>query len=347
MADVRIILVGFGTVGKGFLNVVLEKKSFLKEIYGLNLHINAVFKSDGGFISNTNTGLDIQSLLSIKDYKEHPQWVKDAKAYDKIPEMEADIVVELTPTNIGDGEPGLGHIRQALKSGKDVVTANKGPLVVAFQELITLAEENKRFLHYEGAVGGAIPVFSLARENLKSSKIISIEGILNGTTNFILSRMVSEKIPFEIALKEAQELGYAERDPSYDIDGIDAAGKLLILTNTILRRPEERFVKFDEIKIESIRNITQEAVELAEENNLVIKHVASAKEGKLEVGPKLLPKTSPLAVSSTLNSITFKSDLAGEITIIGEGAGGRETASAVLTDIITIFKKRIKTKNNN
>ncbi len=347
MADVRIILVGFGTVGKGFLNVVLEKKSFLKEIYGLNLHINAVFKSDGGFISNTNTGLDIKSLLSIKDYKEHPQWVKDAKAYDKIPEMEADIVVELTPTNIGDGEPGLGHIRQALKSGKDVVTANKGPLVVAFQELITLAEENKRFLHYEGAVGGAIPVFSLVRENLKSSKIISIEGILNGTTNFILSRMVSEKIPFEIALKEAQELGYAERDPSYDIDGIDAAGKLLILTNTILRRPEERFVKFDEIKIESIRNITQEAVELAEENNLVIKHVASAKEGKLEVGPKLLPKTSPLAVSSTLNSITFKSDLAGEITIIGEGAGGRETASAVLTDIITIFKKRIKTKNNN
>ncbi len=347
MADVRIILVGFGTVGKGFLNVVLEKKSFLKEIYGLNLHINAVFKSDGGFISNTNTGLDIQSLLSIKDYKEHPQWVKDVKAYDKIPEMEADIVVELTPTNIGDGEPGLGHIRQALKSGKDVVTANKGPLVVAFQELITLAEENKRFLHYEGAVGGAIPVFSLVRENLKSSKIISIEGILNGTTNFILSRMVSEKIPFEIALKEAQELGYAERDPSYDIDGIDAAGKLLILTNTILRRPEERFVKFDEIKIESIRNITQEAVELAEENNLVIKHVASAKEGKLEVGPKLLPKTSPLAVSSTLNSITFKSDLAGEITIIGEGAGGRETASAVLTDIITIFKKRIKTKNNN
>ncbi len=347
MADVRIILVGFGTVGKGFLNVVIEKKSFLKEIYGLNLHINAVFKSDGGFISNTNTGLDIQSLLSIKDYKEHPQWVKDVKAYDKIPEMEADIVVELTPTNIGDGEPGLGHIRQALKSGKDVVTANKGPLVVAFQELITLAEENKRFLHYEGAVGGAIPVFSLARENLKSSKIISIEGILNGTTNFILSRMVSEKIPFEIALKEAQELGYAERDPSYDIDGIDAAGKLLILTNTILRRPEERFVKFDEIKIESIRNITQEAVELAEENNLVIKHVASAKEGKLEVGPKLLPKTSPLAVSSTLNSITFKSDLAGEITIIGEGAGGRETASAVLTDIITIFKKRIKTKNNN
>lgn len=346
MADVRIILVGFGTVGKGFLNVVLEKKSFLKEIYGLNLHINAVFKSDGGFISNTNTGLDIKSLLSIKDYKEHPQWVKDAKAYDKIPEMEADIVVELTPTNIGDGEPGLGHIRQALKSGKDVVTANKGPLVVAFQELITLAEENKRFLHYEGAVGGAIPVFSLVRENLKSSKIISIEGILNGTTNFILSRMVSEKIPFEIALKEAQELGYAERDPSYDIDGIDAAGKLLILTNTILRRPEERFVKFDEIKIESIRNITQEAVELAEENNLVIKHVASAKEGKLEVGPKLLPKTSPLAVSSTLNSITFKSDLAGEITIIGEGAGGRETASAVLTDIITIFKKRIKTKNN-
>lgn len=346
MADVRIILVGFGTVGKGFLNVVLEKKSFLKEIYGLNLHINAVFKSDGGFISNTNTSLDIKSLLSIKDYKEHPQWVKDAKAYDKIPEMEADIVVELTPTNIGDGEPGLGHIRQALKSGKDVVTANKGPLVVAFQELITLAEENKRFLHYEGAVGGAIPVFSLVRENLKSSKIISIEGILNGTTNFILSRMVSEKIPFEIALKEAQELGYAERDPSYDIDGIDAAGKLLILTNTILRRPEERFVKFDEIKIESIRNITQEAVELAEENNLVIKHVASAKEGKLEVGPKLLPKTSPLAVSSTLNSITFKSDLAGEITIIGEGAGGRETASAVLTDIITIFKKRIKTKNN-
>ena len=347
MVDVRIILVGFGTVGKGFLNVVLEKKSFLKESYGLNLLINVVFKSDGGFISNTDTGLDIQSLLSIKDYKENPQWVKEAKAYDKIPEIEADIVVELTPTNIGNGEPGLGHIRQALKSGKDVVTANKGPLVVAFQELITLAEENKRFLRYEGAVGGAIPVFSLAREPLKSGKIISIEGILNGTTNFILSRMASEKIPFEIALKEAQELGYAERDPSYDIDGIDAAGKLLILTNTILRKPEERFVKFDEIKIEGIRNITQEAVELAEENNLVIKHVASAIDGKFEVGPKLLPKNSPLAVNGTLNAISFKSELAGEITIIGEGAGGRETASAILTDIITITQKRKKTKTIN
>ncbi|MEM3174327.1 MAG: homoserine dehydrogenase, partial [Candidatus Bathyarchaeia archaeon] len=223
-----------------------------------------------------------------------------------------------------------------LSKGIHVVTPNKGPLVLAFRELVSLAEKNDCDLLYEGAVAGAIPIFSLVRECLQGDKIIRLSGILNGTTNYILSRMFFEEISFEIALKEAQEKGIAERDPSYDVDGIDTACKIVILANALMGRN----VKINDVERVGIRGITQEAISLAKKANYAIKLIGTI-DRRLEVSPKLVPIDHPLCVHGTLNAIHLETDLAEEITLVGYGAG-KETVSAMLNDLITVLKKRAR-----
>jgi len=250
------------------------------------------------------------------------------------------LIVEATPTNIKDGEPGLTHIRHAVSCGIHVVTPNKGPLVVAFRELTALAEKSQCELLYEGAVAGAVPIFSLVRECLQGDKILRIAGILNGTTNYILSKMYFEETSFEIALKEAQERGFTEKDPSYDVDGIDSACKVVILANAIMKRD----AKFEDVEAIGIRGITQEAISLAKKSSYAIKLVGTI-DKNLEVTPKLVPINHPLCVHGTLNAIHLQADLAREITLIGYGAG-KETVSAVLNDIMTVLKKKRKMLNS-
>jgi len=200
-----------------------------------------------------------------------------------------------------------------------------------------LARETGGMLLYEATVAGAIPVFNLVRSTLRGNKIESVSGILNGTANYILSRMSSEKMSFEGALKEAQELGYAEADPSYDVDGIDAAIKLVILVNSLLGVE----CRFKDVSIQGIRQVTPEAIELAEKDGYVIKHIASSSDC-LEVAPRLIKKTSPFAVGGSLNVVRLKTDLIGDLTLVGKGAGGIETASSVLNDILEIGLARKK-----
>ena len=334
----RIAIVGFGTVGKSLLQVLSRKRDYLREKLGFNFKVVAVFKRDGAFIDPQ--GLDVGSLAFIADYKRHPKWKTDVKADDAIEELDCDLIVEATPTKIETGEPGLTHIKKALESGKDVVTANKGPLVMAFHEISDLAIKRNRLLRYEAAVLGAVPDAGLVRETLQGNEIIYLRGILNGTTNYILTRMTFEGTSFEIALKEAQQMGIAEVDPSYDVEGIDAACKLVILANSLMGD----HAKLSDVKREGISHITPEAIELASIDGFLIKHVASIEEGQLEVAPRLIEKSSPLAVGGTLNVLSFGTDLAGEITLIGRGAGGIETASAILGDIINVAKIRGYTK---
>jgi len=329
-----IALVGFGSVGKGVAQVFSKKQNQLRQKYDLSFSFKGIFTSRGAFLDSN--GLDLQSILNIRDLTAHSSWKNDLSFMESIDDLDVDLVIEVTPTNIDHGEPGKSHIISSIKKGCDVVTANKGPLVVAFNELQRLCRRGRCILRYEGSVGGGIPVFNLVRETLQGNTIHSLRGILNGTSNFILTQMTYERTSFESALKTAQELGYAEADPAADVEGIDAASKTVILANGLFGMNKG----IDDVFIQGITKVTPEAIELAKNDNFLIKHIASIEDGQIEVAPRLIPVTSTLAVNGTLNVISLQTDLAKEITIIGRGAGGEETASAILSDVINIHCAR-------
>jgi len=328
----RLIIIGFGFIGKNLAKTIFQKVELIKQ-FDRGFKIIGVSDIQGYLLDEK--GLDLERLSRISAVSDYDEcFFKGGSSLELINKSGAQIAVEATPTNIRDGEPGLTHIKRALTSGIDVVTSNKGPLVVAFRDLESLAEANERELRYEGTVAGAMPVFSLVDECLQGDRIVKISGILNGTTNFILSKMYFEGTSFEMALKEAQERGITERDPAYDVDGIDAACKVVILANAIMKRS----VKLEDIERVGIRGITSEAVSLAKRSNYVIKLIGTI-DKNLEVAPKLVPINHPLCVHGTLNALHFETDLAKELTVVGYGAG-KETVSAVLNDIISILKRK-------
>ncbi|MCG2738254.1 MAG: homoserine dehydrogenase, partial [Candidatus Methanoperedenaceae archaeon] len=278
-------------------------------------------------------GIDLEDALERK--KQKGTVAKGNKsALDIIRDVEHEIVVEATPTNIKNGEPGLSNMSAAFNSGKHVVTSNKGPLALCFSQLKEAAEDNGVFFRYEATVGGAVPIFNLIHESLAGNRVIGIEGILNGTTNYILTRMAEERLPYELVLKEAQELGIAETNPTYDVEGIDSACKLVILANSVFGEK----ATYCDVKVTGITKITPEALELASKNNYVVKLICEAGNGTLTVAPRLVPKKHPLAVGGTLNVASILTDLAGRITISGKGAGSIETASSILSDILYIVR---------
>ncbi len=325
----NIIIVGFGFIGKETVRALYKKMDIIKR---LDEEFRIVGISDSKGYIYDERGLNLEKLINIERLSDCMTYKEGRSAEELIEEEDVDLMVEATPTNIENGEPGLTFIRKALKRGIHVVTSNKGPLVVAFKELTTLAKTNNCHLLYEGTVAGALPVFSLVRKCLQGDKIRRIMGILNGTTNYILSKMYFEGTSFELALKEAQERGITERDPSYDVDGIDAACKIVILANALMNKD----IRFDDVKRTGIRRITQEAVSLAKKANFAIKLIGII-DKRAEVAPKLVPINHPLCVHGTLNAIHIESDLAGRITLIGYGAG-KETISAIMNDIFTILK---------
>ena len=244
--------------------------------------------------------------------------------------------MEATPTNIVDAEPAFSLTLKAFNQGKDVVTSNKGHLALKFRDVVNAARENNVEFKYEASVGGAMPIINFTKETLSSCGIKSIIGILNGTTNYILSRMTSEGSAYDVTLKESQELGIAETDPTQDVDGIDAACKTVILANSLLGID----ATYSDVKVEGILNINSQAIELANKDDYLIKLIAEVSPDNLQVSPRLVKKGSSYDVSGTLNMATIHTDLAGDITVMGLGAGSLETASAMLTDLISILKNK-------
>jgi homoserine dehydrogenase len=331
MRRVNISIIGFGAVGQGVARSILSKKEYLKK-EGIDLRIVGISDSKGSEI-NIN-GIDIESTLLRKKEKGSVALGAE-KTLDIIRDVKHDIVVETTPTNINDGEPGFSNMRLAFESGRHVVTSNKGPLALHFNELKERAEDNGLLFRYEATVGGAVPIFNLIHEALAGNSVVGIEGILNGTCNYILTRMSEERMPYDLVLKEAQESGIAETDPTYDVEGIDSAIKLVIIANSIFGQNST----YRDVDVTGITKITPEALELANENNYVIKLICEARSGMLTVAPRLVPKRHPLAVGGTLNVASILTDLAGRITISGKGAGSIETASSILSDILYIIRK--------
>ena len=329
----RIVIAGFGTVGQGFADVLRKKRDLLAGYFKDPVRIVAAFDSKSYVVSEE--GLDPEELIVRKRGTGSVGTSKLISGTDVLRSVNYDLLVEVSPTDIETGGEGLKHIEYALKNGKDVITVNKGPLALKFAELRRTAEKNKAFLRFEGSVGGAMPIINLCTEDLKGERVRSIKGIFNGTCNFILSRM-DNRLPFEQALKEAQQLGYAEADPRYDIEGIDTACKVVILANSVFRRN----VKFSDVSITGIASVSPEAIALAAEQDMVIRLIGEVSDTVLEVSPRLIPRGHPLSISGTLNTAQIMTDLAGPITISGRGAGRTETASAILSDLIAIMDRR-------
>lgn len=313
----RVIIAGFGFLARNLAKAIEDNSLDIKIVGVSEIH---------GFIHDKE-GIRIKELLKGK-FNKHPKFRK-GDSTELIKTAEADIMVELTPTNAKTGEPAFTHIKLALEKGMDVVTSNKGPFVTHFAEVMELAKKKGRRVRYDATVGGAIPSIIMVQDCLRGDEIESIYGILNGTTNYILSTMYHESRPFDNVLKEAQELGYAEADPTYDIDGIDAAGKLVILVNTIFGYDK----KVSDVKVTGIRKVTPEAMKLAKEAHMTIKLICYADRDRMEVCPMLVPAYHPLNVEGTLNAFFIKTKLHGELTLVGRGAG-KETIGAILNDIL-------------
>ena len=329
----RMFICGFGTVGQGFAEVLASKGGMIRDRFGEEAVITGAMDSRT-YVCDPD-GLDPLALVSRKK-TEHV--VGDRTYSDPVKvleDAEYDVLVEVSPTDVKTGGAGLGNITAALKRGKDVITVNKGPLALKYAELVRLAKENGCMLRFEGSVGGAMPIINLCTGDLMGEKIISIRGIFNGTCNYILSKMDKGQ-PFDQALKEAQQMGYAETDPTNDIEGYDSACKVAILANAVFGRS----VTFDDVKITGITSITEEAVSMAASRNMVIRLIGEVSDNKLEVGPRLIPKGHPLSISGTLNTAQIVTDLAGPVTVSGRGAGGAETASAILSDLMAIMQRR-------
>ena len=330
----KVVIAGFGTVGQGIAEVIGMRQELFSKSFGQQVKIVGAF--DSSTIVKNARGLDPVELVRRKASTGTVGTRKvDGGVKELIEEYDFDTLIETTPTNILDAEPGYTHIMAALGSGKNVITSNKGPLALRFRELSKAAARNKVQLRYEASVGGAMPVINLSRELLRGEEIFSLRGILNGTCNFILNRMKDEGLPFEQALREAQEMGIAERDPSYDIDGVDSACKLAILANAIFGKD----VTYNDVIRTGIRNITEDAIALAGEQNKVIRLIGEINKDRLEVSPRMVPNGHPLAIGGTLNIVQLLTDLAGEVTVVGRGAGRKETASAILSDLLAILSE--------
>jgi homoserine dehydrogenase len=334
----NLALIGFGTVGQGFCEILAEKKEFLKNEYGFEYEIVAVADFVYGNVFNPR-GLDVRQLLDEAGRKK--KFSRDLTPWDNltlIRECNADIVCELTYTDLKTGGPAVAHCREALASGKHVVTSNKGPAALFYHQMKELADEHHVMFMIEGTVVSGTPVINLTSGPLAGCEITKIRGILNGTTNFILTEMEKGQ-DYQAALKKAQELGYAEADPTGDVEGYDARGKVTILANVVMKAP----LSIDEVSCQGITGITPQDIMEAGKQKARWKLIGSAekKEGQVvaAVAPEMVPLTHPLAgVMGATNALTFTTDLLGDVTIVGPGAGRKETGFSILSDILEIHR---------
>ena len=319
----KVALIGLGSVGKGVAEMIAKKD--------LGLTITGMADSKSGCMDSS--GIDIEKVLA-KKRKTGICGDRTITTQDIIERATYDALIEVTPTNALSGEPAIGYIKAALARKKHVVTSNKGPVALAYKELANMAAKKGVMLRYEATVGGAIPIMHTLEHGLCGNEILAIYGVLNGTCNYILTRMAAEGLTYEQALMEAREMGYAEADPTYDVKGIDAAIKLVILANTIWGDG----VKLGDVDLTGIDLLTPDALRLAEDEGCTIRLIAEAipKKHLLRVSPRIIEKNHPLVVEGTLNAITLETDMANEITLIGRGAGSVETASAIIGDLLYI-----------
>jgi homoserine dehydrogenase len=336
----KLALIGFGTVGQGLAEILRDKGAELAAKYGFNAEIVAVATQRRGALYHPD-GLDLRDLLAaieaghLDKYPNVPDLSRNWDALTIIRQSNADVMVESSHTNLQTGQPALDFCYAAFESGKHVVLANKGPVAVAYDDLRERARRAGKRLLFEATVMAGTPALRLAMGALAGCTIREARGILNGTTNYILTQMESG-MSYADALAQAQQLGYAEADPTADVDGWDAAGKAIILASAIFNKK----LTLADMDVKGISGISADDVEAAKnagEKWKLVAHITS--EGGY-VAPALVPLSNPLAaVSGATNAITYSTDLLGDVTLVGPGAGRQQTGFALLSDLMEIARE--------
>jgi homoserine dehydrogenase len=321
MNEIRIGLLGLGTVGSGVVKILNAHRPELEERAGCRLALRAVADTE---MTRPREGIDLASLPLTPD------------AASVLDDPSIQIVIEL----VGGLEPARSFILRALQNGKHVVTANKALLAHHGVELFDEARRRSAMLGFEAAVAGGIPLIRAVKEGLVANRILSVFGIVNGTSNYILSKMTDEGLDFSVVLKEAQAKGYAEADPTLDVEGMDSAHKLQILATLAFRT----WVNLKDIYTEGVTAITPQEIANAAELGYRIKLLAIAKAGdwglEARVHPTMIPQSSPLAaVSGVFNAVFITGDAVGDLMFYGRGAGQMPTASAVWSDVMEIARR--------
>lgn len=328
MKKVKIALLGLGNVGRGVCMILNSNKEEIMKRSGYEVEISKILVRD----KNKSRGVDVPNEILTTDFN------------DIVNDNSIKIVLEI----MGGIEPAKEYTLKCMDAGKHIVTANKMLIATHGDELFQKADINNVMFKYEASVAGGIPIINGINESLTANKIKELYGIINGTTNYILTKMECDGLGFHEALKESQEKGYAEADPTSDIEGYDAQYKLSILSSLAFGTK----IDVDNVYREGITNIKRIDMEYAKELNMVVKLLAIVKEvkGKLElrVHPTMIPKKHPLAnVYNSFNAVFVKGNAVGDLMFYGRGAGDLPTGSAVVSDVISILRSNVELENNN
>lgn len=342
MKTYRLALIGFGNVGQGFAQILREFGAHYEKDFGVRFVITAVSDLQKGSLYDPD-GLNPADLLTAVEKSGTLDALaapyKGWDALKTIQETNADVVAELSFTDLNTGEPAISHLKAAITAGKHVITTNKGPVALAYKELFSLAEKHGVLIGVEGSVMSGTPSLRLGTEMLAAAGVTCIQGIVNGTTNYILSQMDTGSA-YADALTEAQSKGFAEADPTGDVEGFDAAGKVVIMANLLM----DANIQMGDIDRTGITRLTPDDIEKAKaagERWKLIGKVEKTDAGIIaSVRPERLSVSHPLAgVSGATNAITFTTQLLGDVTIIGPGAGRLATGYALVEDLLAIHRK--------
>ena len=327
MQTIPLVLAGYGNVGRAFFSLLQKKRALLLDRFGLDLGVQAIVRKRGGCISSG----------ALDGAPQDQDWEPGVKLEDVLRDHKPGVFVECLPSSLKTGEPALSSIRRALDWGWHVASASKGPLVNDLKGLMDRARQKNVKLRYSAAAGAALPTIDLGLRSLAGAELLGLEGVLNGTSNYILTRML-EGLDYEAALLEAQAKGIAEPDPQMDVEGWDSAAKLVIIANSIL----ETDFSLDDVRVEGVADFLKFALRRARSEGKKMKLLARLRrQGEtfaLTVGPELVDSSHPLfAVDGTNKGITFSTDTMGVITVTGGKSDPKGAAAALLKDIIGLF----------
>jgi homoserine dehydrogenase len=314
----KIAIIGAGAVGS---SVAKRANAYGHTVTALADSKGAVVDADGVSVATALARKSTGEAVGTAD----PETVLNS-TYDAL--------VEATPTAVGNAAPAFSHIREALERDRHVVLANKGPVAERYADVRTLERESEGEVRFEATVGGAMPIIATIAD-LGPEHITAVRGVLNGTANFVLSRMAAEGLGYEHILTEVQKLGVAETDPSFAIDGTDAALKCAIIANVLAQ--DRRAYTLADVSVEGIKDVPGSALDLANEDGRTVRLIGEITDDAVSVGPRLVPENAPLAVSGMLNSVQMETEYTGSLNFSGRGTGGPEAATAVLMDICRLM----------
>lgn len=337
----RLAMIGFGNVGQEFARLLMAKRDWLLKRKGLDIEVIAIADKIKGSVL-ADKALDLERVLKeLNDHgnlRGYGRGVTDLRSLDIIDKCKADLMIELTTLNINDGQPAINHISNALQSGMDVITTNKGPVAFAYDKLRSLAKSRNVHFRFEGTVMDGAPIFNLVEKTLQGCEILGIEGVLNATSNFVLTEMAAGK-SMDAAIKETQRRGWAEADPSMDIDGWDAAAKITALANVLMDAGSNPKL----VNRKGIKDISGVDISAAVSSGRKYRVIASATRERgaveLKVEPiRIGPDSLYWTIDGTSTAVTLKTDLMGDITIVETNPTVAQTAYAVFSDMLLVVE---------